>query len=69
MWMVFETFFEDQTKTLCTGRDSYILHPTYRISCECILVYLDYTKYNKINVLFYHTQKQATNRIRYEYHL
>ena len=48
-------------------KNSNTLRPMDRIS-YFILVYLDCTKYNEINIHFSHAQKHVTNRIWHEYH-
>ena len=38
MSMLFETFFEDLTKSLCIQKNFNALQPVVRISCQCILI-------------------------------
>ena len=39
------------------------------ISCQCILIYSDCSKYNEINNNFCNAEKHVINRICYESHL
>ena len=50
-----------------TQKISNTLRPMQRISCYSIFAYLDYPKYNKINVHFCRAQKHLKNRIGYEW--
>ena len=66
----FETFYEDRTNRLSTGihkkENSNILRLTDGISYWCILMYLDCTKYDEINIPFRYAHKDITNKILHE---
>ena len=49
-----------------TKKKTNTLRSMIEISCQCILMCLDCTKYDEINVSFLNVQKHITNRIWYE---